>query len=144
MAKGFKGITSKPGFERMCQVWGNMKNRCYRKSTSGYDRYGGRGIKVCNEWLTFGNFYKDMYPSYKKGLTIDRVDNGGDYSFKNCKWSTRKEQGNNKSNNRRIFYKGSWKNRGEWIEELGLKSSTVRQRFYVYNWSISECFEGKN
>jgi hypothetical protein len=67
---------------------------------SKYPIYGGRGIKVTKKWIDFEGFYKDMGPTYKKGLSIDRIDTNGDYRLKNCRWATQKEQQNNRRNNK--------------------------------------------
>jgi hypothetical protein len=72
-----------------------MKNRCFNKDAHNYKYYGGRGITVCKRWLKFENFYNDM-GERPKDKTIDREDNEGGYKPSNCKWSTLKEQANNK------------------------------------------------
>lgn len=77
-------------------VWQGMRQRCNDKGADNYSFYGGRGIKVCKEWNDFAVFLKDMEKGYEKGLTLDRIDNSGDYSKNNCKWSTWKEQANNR------------------------------------------------
>ena len=69
-----------------------MKQRCNNPDCSIYHHYGGRGIKICDEWNDLEKFIEDMYPTYKPGLEIDRIDNDGDYEPDNCKWSTRTEQ----------------------------------------------------
>jgi hypothetical protein len=127
--------------KKFITVWLNMKDRCYNKEAVSYYSHGGRGIKICERWQDFKNFYKDMYDSYEIDLQIDRVDNNSDYQKENCKWSTKKEQANNKRNNRKITYQGITKTMAQWIEKLGLKRSTVEQRFYVYKWNIEKCFE---
>ena len=73
-------------------VWAVMKHRCSSETSMFYEGYKERGIKVCERWLDFNNFYEDMFPSYQEGLSIDRIDNDGDYEPSNCKWSTKTEQ----------------------------------------------------
>ena len=77
-------------------VWNGMLQRCGNKKNSRYKDWGGRGIKVCDRWKRFDEFWEDMKEGYKEGLTLDRIDNNGFYCKENCKWSTQKEQMNNK------------------------------------------------
>jgi hypothetical protein len=78
-------------------IWLSMKGRCNTSGNSTYKNYGGKGIKVCEEWLDdFMNFYKDMKGEYKKGLQIDRIDNGGNYEVNNCRWVTNQQNQANK------------------------------------------------
>jgi len=111
-----------------------MIGRCHTKSTSHYHRYGGRGIKVCKRWLKFENFLEDMgHPT--KEQTIDRIDNNGDYSPKNCRWATRFEQSYNRSTNVRIEFNGSTKTLTEWAQDIGVTSTTLDKR--IKKWGIA-------
>ena len=81
--------------------WKSMKNRCLNPNATGYKDYGGRGIKICDEWLNnFINFFKDM-GERPNGKTLDRKNNDGNYCKSNCRWADKFEQANNKRNNRR-------------------------------------------
>lgn len=78
-------------YSREYSIWANMLDRCRNKNNSGWKHYGGRGIKVCNRWLRFENFFSDM-GAKPDGKSLERKNNNGHYSPRNCKWATAKEQ----------------------------------------------------
>lgn len=123
------------------RVWNSMKQRCINKNDAAYKWYGKRGITVSDKWLIFSEFFKDMYPSYQQGLWLDRIDNNEGYSKENCRWATKLEQANNKRDNKRIFFNNMKKTLPEWARFLGIKRSTLAQRYYVYKWSLEKCFK---
>lgn len=120
--------------------WYDMTRRCNKADRNDYQRYGGSGIKVCSQWSDFEKFYKDMSWGFRKGLTLDRIDSELGYSPENCRWASSIEQANNKKSNRVIEYLGQKKTLAQWIRHFGLKSSTVRQRYYVYNFPLERVF----
>ena len=108
-----------------------MLDRCENPNVHNYPLYGGRGIKVCEEWHNIEQFEKWVKTSgWKKGLTIDRIDVDGDYCPENCRWATRKEQANNRRDTVRIKFLGEEHTLSEWAEILGVNQSTLKNRYY--------------
>lgn len=122
------GLSRSPEY----RVYKTMINRCYNEKVVKYPRYGGRGIKVCPEWLaSFETFYKDMGPRPSDDHSIERKDNDGDYCPDNCRWATRIEQANNKSNSV-LFDDGSGFLRSitEIAQLAELPRATIASRIY--------------
>ena len=111
---------------RLYSCWRDMKNRCYLPSREKYKNYGARGITVCEEWKNdFVAFYDwAMANGYRDDLTLDRIDVNGKYSPDNCKWSTQKEQQNNRTNNHIITIKGITKSLSWWLDFTKTKENT--------------------
>lgn len=110
-------------------AWTAMKARCYNSSTTGYQRYGGRGIKVCARWIvSFQSFLNDMGSRPGPEYSLERRDNDGDYTKKNCCWATKPDQLQNRSSTIRITIAGVTKLRAEWLKEIGIRSAAFRHR----------------
>jgi len=118
-------------------VWKNMHFRCNNKED---ERYGARGIKVCDKWNEYEYFKRDMEQGFAKGLTIDRIDNNGNYCKSNCKWSTPKEQGNNKENNVILTLGDESHNIQEWSDLTGIPYMTIYMR-YKRGASVDKCLK---
>lgn len=109
-------------------AWCSMLNRCLNhRDKRNFPLYGGRGIKVCERWMTFENFYADM-GDRPSGMTLDRQDVNGNYEPGNCRWATRQQQDNNKRDTINLTVDGVTKSLAEWCEERGLPYATVYRR----------------
>lgn len=119
-----------------------MKYRCNNKNYYDYHRYGGRGIKVCEEWSdnTESFIQWSLDNGYQEGLSIDRIDNNGNYEPSNCRWTTMKEQQNNRSNNIVLEYNGEYRGLREWSEILELDYEIIKDRYYK-GWSPTDILE---
>lgn len=118
------------------RTWLNMRRRCYSKNCKDYHHYGGRGIKVCKEWDDYAAFHDwAINNGYAEHLTLERIDNDGDYCPENCRWATRKEQARNTRQNRYITFNDKTKTIAEWAEYLGISSTSLRQRLHR-GWPI--------
>lgn len=116
--------------ERLMVIRHSMYCRCYYPATHGYQRYGGRGIKMCDEWVKNpSSFYEwAINNGYKRGLTIDRIDVNGNYEPSNCRWATKEEQESNKRTNRKITYKNETKTLSQWAREYNINKTTLSDR----------------
>lgn len=125
---------------RIYYVWGRIIGRCTNEKSNDYKYYGGRGIKICNEWKNnFQSFYDwARNNGYKEGLTIDRIDVNGDYEPSNCRWVSRKIQSLNKRDNHFITYKGKTQTLTEWGQELNIKPSIISERINKLSWTIED------
>lgn len=129
-------------YERMHNSWSAMLNRCEHTNNKNYDLYGGRGIKVCDEWHKWDAF-RDwaLDNGYNDGLTIDRIDSNGNYEPSNCRWVTMDIQANNKSNNKYITYQGRTQSLADWCRELNLDYCRTKARLNSCNMTPEQAFE---
>lgn len=112
---------------RIYWVWKAMHQRCTNTKDRFYFRYGGRGIRVCKRWRSFENFIADMGPRPKRAA-LDRIDNDGDYSPKNCRWATAQENSRNSARACIIEHKGKSQCIQAWHEETGIPYRTLLSR----------------
>ena len=127
---------------RLHDVLRMAKKRCEDPSCEFYHNYGARGIKVCDEWQGsdgLDRFYRwAMSHGYKKGLTLDRIDNNKGYSPDNCQFVTMKYQSNNKRNNVYVTIGGVTKTLTEWCDFYNVPYSRVRVRYNAMGWDIED------
>lgn len=128
---------------RLYRVWGNIKTRCYNPNVECYRLYGGKGVRMCEEWKQFKSFYLwaiangyDETAEYSK-CTIDRIDSNGDYSPENCRWVGVDVQNRNNSANRILTYNGKTQHITDWSRELGIPLSTISVRL-SRGWSVED------
>jgi hypothetical protein len=125
---------------RIHHKWLQMKQRCLRQTHPRYADYGGRGIKVCDRWMTFENFLEDMgVPA--PGMSLDRIDNDGDYSPENCRWVDASTQNRNKRCNLRISNGRTTLTLVEWSELTGIAAHTIRTRIARDGWDPKQAVE---
>lgn len=119
------GLASTPEYNS----WKSMINRCTDPSNKLFNRYGGRGITVCKRWLqSVTHFISDMGTRPDRGYSLERINNDGNYTPKNCKWAHRNEQANNRSNNHLLIVDGVSKTLAEWSRSVQLTPNTIRAR----------------
>lgn len=130
-------------YTRLYQVHRTMLQRCYNPNAHEYENYGGRGIKVCDEWHDFEHFEKwaienGYDKTAKRGKsTLDRIDPNGNYEPSNCRWATMQQQQRNKRNNVQITYNGETHCMSEWAEIIGIPYGAFHKRI-TRGWSIEK------
>ena len=118
------------------KIWTAMHDRCRNERCKSYENYGGRGIKVCERWEKFENFYADM-GDRPAGKSLDRIDNDGPYAPWNCEWKEQKFQSRNKRNNIWLEYGGKRQVVKDWAREIGLHETTITYRLQQ-GWTVEE------
>ena len=126
-ANSTHGLSGGPEYK----TWLKMKERCLNKNAINYERYGGRGITVCERWMSFDNFFADMGKKPTPDHSIERKKNDAGYSPENCKWETRKVQCRNRRSSRILNVNGDEKTVAEWAEITGIGRSTIEHRIKI-------------
>ena len=124
-------------FSREYRTWESMIARCECETNREYSDWGGRGIKVCERWHDFNNFYADM-GKRPPNTTLDRIDNNGNYEPSNCRWANAKTQANNRRSNTLITFNGKTQTLQQWADETGIYKNTISMRINHYGWSIEK------
>ena len=131
----FHGMTN----ERLYREWIDIKKRCNKPYSKPFKYYGARGIAICDEWANSFKAFSAwaLANGYRDELTIDRIDVNGPYSPDNCRWATKKEQGNNKRNNHMLTYGGKTQTLTQWADEVNISRTALRHRISS-GWSVEQ------
>ena len=122
------------------RLWSGMLQRCTNPQNPRYAYYGGRGIKVDPRWLRFEGFYKDM-GDRPPGMTLDRIDNAGDYTPGNVRWATMTEQARNRRDTKWIEFRGERLCQAAWAQRLGIRPSALERR--LSRWPLERALTEK-
>ena len=123
---------------REYQIWKHMLARCYDPTNKAYDRYGGRGITVCDRWkISFSNFLEDIGRRPSSAHTLDRIETNGNYEKENCRWANWYEQQNNRRNNKKFLYKGEYLTLPQVERLTGMHRTTIYNRL-KRGWSFDD------
>ena len=130
MARTGRPRTTSDEVKKLQSTRACMVQRCMNPKNKGYHNYGGRGIKVCDEWLNDSKAFVEwsLANGYEQGLSIDRIDNDGDYSPENCRWATRKQQSNNTRKNLLLTFNGETHTCAEWADIFGVDRNRFHHR----------------
>lgn len=131
---------------RIYDIWAHMKSRCGKPNCKEYEWYGGRGIKVCEEWANdFMAFFNwAMANGYRDDLTIERKDVAGNYDPENCEWATTDVQSNNKTTTKYLTYEGYTFSLRDWSRILGLDLRGLWWRLFTAKWDKDDAIRRKN
>jgi hypothetical protein len=136
-----KRPTSKPrhGMNKSPEhrAWVHMRQRCSNPNKKEYPHYGGRGIKVCERWVSFEAFFEDVGPKPGPGYSLDRIDVNGNYEPKNVRWATQQQQIENTRVVRMVTINGKTQSQAAWAREMGLSKGCISRRLTA-GWTIEE------
>lgn len=134
---------------RLYKIWSDMKKRCYSKNYKDFNNYGGKGVRICDEWIGENGYesFRDWAISHgydenaEEGkCTIDRINVDGNYEPKNCRWADASEQANNRTTSRFLTYKGVTHTVAEWAKILNVPYARLQSRIYL-GWSAEDTIE---
>lgn len=129
------GLSQSPEFV----AWSNMKSRCLNPKCPGYKRYGGRGIRICDEWLnSFETFFADMGPRPGAEYSIERKDSNGNYEPGNCVWATCDEQARSRRTSVLLTFRGETLSVEEWGRRLNISGAAIRHRIRRLKWTVEQ------
>lgn len=132
------GYKSKDDAQSEYVIWNAMRSRCHNPKSPTFERYGARGIVVCDRWREdFLAFLEDMGRRPSPDHSLDRVDNDGNYEPSNCKWSTRSEQARNRRSSRFLELDGVKKTCADWADEYRIAAGTLHNRLKL-GWSVRD------
>lgn len=125
--------------KNLVKTFSHMQSRCYNTNDKRYKDWGGRGIKICNEWMNDIEKFIQWAVSngYQKGLSIDRIDNDGDYCPQNCRWVTLAENNQNRRSSKYYTYNGKTQNLQQWCNEYSVPRSMVNKRLEM-GWDFGK------
>ena len=124
---------------RLYSIWTSMKTRCLNKNSQGYKNYGARKIKICDEWKNDYNSFENwaLNNGYQENLTLDRINNDGDYEPSNCRWATCKTQSNNTRRTIKIIYENELLSMKEISEKIGMNYLKARKILQKNNYDVN-------
>jgi hypothetical protein len=128
------GFSSSPHYNR----WKNMLSRCNNPADAVYKNYGGRGIRVCDDWHMFSNFLKGLPEGYFEGAEIDRIDNDGHYEPNNVRWITRQGNTDNRRTGVNLTFNGKTQSLARWGEETGFGIKLLSSRLREHGWTVEK------
>lgn len=128
-------------YTRLYRIWCSMKKRCYYSKYEHYDRYGRRGIRICDEWKNDFLKFKEwaLTHGYSENLEIDRINNDGNYEPNNCRWQNRENQVRNRSNTIYLKHNNEEKTLKQWCEIYNINYKLAHTR-YKKGWNFEKIF----
>ena len=118
--------------------WRHMMDRCYKPSNDKYSYYGGRGIMVCDAWHDVATYVAELPIGYYPGAELDRIDNDKGYEPGNVRWSTSKQNNDNRRNSVRLTFNGKTQSQKDWARQIGIKDSLIHERIHSLGWSVEK------